>query len=97
MSHRPLHAVLLPAVAQAGRLLEVLAAALDGSGPALLPVDPRLPPGQVAALLRALGPDTLETEAGTERLAPAGPPRWPPGRRWSSPPRAPPASRKVPS
>ena len=71
MSHRPLHAVLLPAVAQAGRLLEVLAAALDGSGPAVLPVDPRLPPGKVAALLRALGPDTLETEAGTERLTPA--------------------------
>lgn len=71
MSHRPLHAVLLPAVAQAGRLLEVLAAALDGTGPAVLPVDPRLPPGKVAALLRALGPDTLETGTGTERLAPA--------------------------
>lgn len=68
MSPRPLHAVLLPAVTQAGRLLEVLAAALDGTGPAVLPVDPRLPPGQVAALLRALGPDTLETETGTERL-----------------------------
>jgi O-succinylbenzoic acid--CoA ligase len=79
MSHRPLHAVLLPAVAQAGRLLEVLAAALDGTGPAILPVDPRLPPGQVAALLRALGPDTLETEAGTERLAPAGPAALAPG------------------
>jgi O-succinylbenzoic acid--CoA ligase len=71
MSHRPLHAVLLPAVAQAGRLLEVLAAALDGTGPAILPVDPRLPPDKVAALLRALGPDSLETETGTERLAPA--------------------------
>ncbi len=71
MTHRPLHAVLLPAVAQAGRLLEVLAGALDGTGPAVLPVDPRLPPGKLAALLRALGPDTLETEAGTERLAPA--------------------------
>ncbi len=71
MSHRPLHAVLLPAVAQAGRLLEVLSAALDGTGPAILPVDPRLPPDKVAALLRALGPDSLETETGTERLAPA--------------------------
>lgn len=70
MSPRPLHAVLLPAQAQAGRLLEVLAAALDGTGPAVLPVDPRLPPGKVAALLRALGPDTLETGDGTERLAP---------------------------
>ena len=71
MSPRPLHAVLLPAVAQAGRLLEVLAAALDGTGPAVLPVDPRLPPDKVTTLLRALGPDTLETETGTERLAPA--------------------------
>ena len=82
MSHRPLHAVLLPAVPQAGRLLEVLAAALDGSGPAVLPVDPRLPPDKVAALLRALGPDTLETEAGIERLPRRTPPRWPRTRRW---------------
>ena len=79
MSPRPLHAVLLPAAAQAGRLLDVLAAALDGTGPAVLPVDPRLPPGKVAALLRALGPDTLETGAGIERLAPANPVPLAPG------------------
>jgi O-succinylbenzoic acid--CoA ligase len=79
MSPRPLHAVRLPAVAQAGRLLDVLAAALDGTGPAVLPVDPRLPPGKVAALLRALGPDTLETEAGIERLAAGNPAALAPG------------------
>jgi O-succinylbenzoic acid--CoA ligase len=66
-------------VAQAGRLLDVLAAALDGTGPAVLPVDPRLPPGKVAALLRALGPDTLETEAGIERLAAGKPAALAPG------------------
>jgi O-succinylbenzoic acid--CoA ligase len=66
-------------VAQAGRLLDVLAAALDGTGPAVLPVDPRLPPGKVAALLRALGPDTLETEAGIERLAAGNPAALAPG------------------
>jgi len=70
MASRPLHAVLLPAEQQAGRLLELLAAALDGTGPALLPVDPRLPPGQVAGLLAALRPHTLETLDGTQRLDP---------------------------
>jgi o-succinylbenzoate---CoA ligase len=70
MASRPLHAVLLPAEQQAGRLLELLAAALDGTGPALLPVDPRLPPGQVAGLLAALRPHTLETLDGTKRLDP---------------------------
>ncbi|MGP7998554.1 MAG: AMP-binding protein [Streptosporangiaceae bacterium] len=79
MSPRPLHAVLLPAAAQAGRLLEVLAAALDGTGPAVLPVDPRLPPDRVAALLRALRPATLETADGTERLATAPAPALAPG------------------
>jgi o-succinylbenzoate---CoA ligase len=79
MTSRPLHAVLLPASARAGRLLEVLAAALDGTGPAVLPVDPRLPPDKVAALLRTLGPDTLETAGGTERLAPAHSPALAPG------------------
>src|SRR5580658_3870854 len=33
---RPLHAVLLPAASGAGRLMDLLAAALDGTGPAIL-------------------------------------------------------------
>ena len=74
MTTRPLHAVLLPAAHQAARLLEVLAAALQGTGPAILPVNPRLPGDQVAALLAALRPDTLETPQGTERLDPGGRP-----------------------
>jgi o-succinylbenzoate---CoA ligase len=79
MVSRPLHAVLLPAAGQAGRLLELLAAALDGTGPALLPVDPRLPADQVDVLLGALRPDTLETPSGTERLARGGSPALAPG------------------
>ena len=69
MTSRPLHAVLLPAAGGADRLMEALSAALDGTGPAILPVDPRLPPGRVAALLQALRPATLETLEGTQRLA----------------------------
>ena len=79
MTARPLHAVLLPAADQAARLLEVLAAALDGSGPAIVPVDPRLPGDQVAALLAALRPDTLETPHGTKRLDPGDRPALAPG------------------
>lgn len=68
MTSRPLHAVLLPAAEGAGRLMEALGAALDGTGPAILPVDPRLPAERVAALLQALRPATLETLNGTQRL-----------------------------
>jgi O-succinylbenzoic acid--CoA ligase len=76
---RPLHAVLLPAAAGAQRLLEALGAALDGTGPAILPVDPRLPAGRARALLRALRPATLETLQGTQRLDPGDSPAVAPG------------------
>jgi o-succinylbenzoate---CoA ligase len=68
---RPLHALLLPQVASAGRLLDALASALDGSGPAILPLDPRLPRARVAALLDACAPAAVETPAGTRRWRPA--------------------------
>ena len=70
MTDRPLHALLLPP-AEAGRLLDALAAALDGSGPAILPLDPRLPPARVAALLDAFAPAAVETPGGTRRWQPA--------------------------
>jgi o-succinylbenzoate---CoA ligase len=69
MTSRPLHALLLPA--GDGRLMAALAAALDGTGPAILPLDPALPPARVAALLTAFTPTALETETATERLQPA--------------------------
>jgi O-succinylbenzoic acid--CoA ligase len=65
---RPLHAVLLPQVP-----LALLAAALDGSGPALLPLDPVLPPARLAELLGAFAPSAVVTPDGVES--------WPPGDR----------------
>jgi O-succinylbenzoic acid--CoA ligase len=76
---RPLHAVLLPPAEAAPRLLGALPAALDGTGPALLPLDPALPEPRLAALLAAFAPSTIETIQGTERYpGPApGPDRHP--------------------
>jgi O-succinylbenzoic acid--CoA ligase len=68
VTSRPLHAVLLPPASGAARLMELLAAALDGSGPAILPVDPGLPPARLTALLEALAPATIETTQGTQRM-----------------------------
>jgi O-succinylbenzoic acid--CoA ligase len=48
--------------------MDLLAAALDGTGPAILPVDPDLPPARLAALLDALAPATIETTQGTQRM-----------------------------
>jgi len=70
MAGRPLHALLLPPAAGAGRLLDALAAALDGTGPAILPLDPRLPPARVAELLHAFSPTAVETHEGAERTRP---------------------------
>jgi o-succinylbenzoate---CoA ligase len=70
MAGRPLHALLLPPAAGAGRLLDALAAALDGTGPAILPLDPRLPPARVADLLHAFSPTAVETHEGAERTHP---------------------------
>ena len=55
---RSLHAVLVEHTSP--RLIELLAAALDGSGPALLPLDAGLPPARLAELIAAFGPDTIE-------------------------------------
>ena len=64
MVDRPLHAVVLPASAAGGRLLERLAAALDGSGPAILPLDADLPPERLARVLDAFAPAAVETADG---------------------------------
>lgn len=72
MTSRPLHAVLLPPQAAGGRLLEALAAALDGSGPAILPLDPALPRARLDELLAAFGPATIETAKESGRLASGG-------------------------
>jgi o-succinylbenzoate---CoA ligase len=59
---RPLHAVLVRRATP--RLVEALAAAIDGRGPALLPLDAGLPPGRLAELIDALGPGSVEDTEG---------------------------------
>ena len=64
MERRSLHAVLLSGVADATRLAGPLAAALDGTGPAILPLDAGLPAARLHALLDAFRPDVVVGVAG---------------------------------
>jgi o-succinylbenzoate---CoA ligase len=59
---RPLRAVLVKRATP--RLVELLAAALDGTGPAILPLDAGLPAGRLAELIAALGPGSIEDGEG---------------------------------
>ena len=59
---RRLHAVLVERATP--RLVELLAAALDGTGPAVAPLDARLPAARLDDLLATLAPDTVEDPAG---------------------------------
>jgi O-succinylbenzoic acid--CoA ligase len=53
-------------------MLAALAGALDGSGPAILPLDPDLPDGALARALEVFRPDAIQTMTGTHPLtAPA--------------------------
>jgi o-succinylbenzoate---CoA ligase len=67
VTSRPLHAVQFPPSA-GERMLAALAAALDGSGPAILPLDPGLPEPALACTLEAFAPATIETTAGTSTV-----------------------------
>jgi o-succinylbenzoate---CoA ligase len=67
VTSRLLHAVQLGAAA-GDRMLTILAAALDGSGPAIMPLDPALPDDALARLLEAFGPVVLHTKEGTRRV-----------------------------
>jgi o-succinylbenzoate---CoA ligase len=62
VTNRSLHAVLVDRPGP--RLLELLAAALDGSGPAIAPVEAKLPRARLDALVEALGPDSVEGPDG---------------------------------
>jgi o-succinylbenzoate---CoA ligase len=59
---RPLRAVLVRRATP--RLVELLAAALDGTGPAILPLDAALPGDRLAELIAALGPGSIEDTGG---------------------------------
>jgi len=63
---RPLHAVLVKRATP--RLVELLAAALDGTGPAILPLDAGLPAGRIAELTDTLGPGSIEDAEGVSRV-----------------------------
>jgi len=67
---RPLHAVLVKRATP--RLIEMLAAALDGTGPAILPLDAGLPAGRLAELIAALGPGSIEDPGGVSPVRSAG-------------------------
>jgi o-succinylbenzoate---CoA ligase len=56
---RPLHAVLLSGVADAARLIEPLVRALDGTGPAILPLDADLPAARLRQLIDAFQPTAI--------------------------------------
>jgi len=72
VTSRELHAVQFrPEAGQ--RILAALSAALDGSGPAILPLDPDLPPATLARVLTAFRPSAIETMTGTRPLADAAP------------------------
>jgi o-succinylbenzoate---CoA ligase len=58
----PLRAVLVKHATP--RLVELLAAALDGTGPAVLPLDAGLPAGRLAELIASLDPGSIEDADG---------------------------------
>jgi o-succinylbenzoate---CoA ligase len=62
VTKRPLHAVLVERATP--RLVALLAAALDGTGPAILPLDAGLPAERIAELIDALGPGSVEDAGG---------------------------------
>ena len=51
--------------------MEALAAALDGSGPAILPLDATLPRARLAELIEAFAPASIETSGDFQRISPA--------------------------
>ncbi|GLZ03266.1 O-succinylbenzoic acid--CoA ligase [Actinomadura sp. NBRC 104412] len=66
----PRQARLLAALLPPGpRLSELLAAALEGTGPAICPIAPDLPRPALRALLDALAPDAIETPDGVHPRA----------------------------
>jgi o-succinylbenzoate---CoA ligase len=67
---RPLRAVLVKRATP--RLVELLAVALDGTGPAILPLDAGLPAGRLAELIAALGPGSIEDDEGVITARSAG-------------------------
>jgi len=64
---RLLHAVLLNGAGDAARLLDPLARALDGTGPAILPLDANLPAERIRQLIDAFQPNVVIGADGEAR------------------------------
>jgi O-succinylbenzoic acid--CoA ligase len=60
--------VLLNGVGDAARLLDPLARALDGTGPAILPVDASLPAARISQLIDAFQPNAVIDGSGEARI-----------------------------
>jgi O-succinylbenzoic acid--CoA ligase len=65
--------VLLNGAGDAARLLEPLARALDGTGPAILPVDASLPAARIRQLLDAFAPNAVTDSGGGARTRSGAP------------------------
>jgi o-succinylbenzoate---CoA ligase len=65
---RSLHAVLLSGIADAKRLADPLAKALDGTGPAILPLDAGLPAARLRQLIDVFAPDAVVAPDGVTTL-----------------------------
>ena len=76
---------MLPPSAAAGPFLDAVSAALDGTGPAILPLDPGLPAARLRELLDAFAPAAIQTPDGTQQ-GPAAPAASPPPSRPGLPP-----------
>jgi o-succinylbenzoate---CoA ligase len=72
VTFRPLHAVLIPPAGGGQQLLDALGAALDGTGPAILPLDAALPRSRLDEMVTAFAPAAIRTADGLERLPGAG-------------------------
>jgi O-succinylbenzoic acid--CoA ligase len=66
--NRPLHAVLLSGVADAPRLLTPLREALNGTGPAILPLDATQPTARLRELIAAFDPNVVVDADGEARV-----------------------------
>jgi O-succinylbenzoic acid--CoA ligase len=52
-------------------MLDALAAAIDGTGPAIAPLDPAMPRARLNDMLAALAPDSIRTDDDIEGVVPA--------------------------
>jgi o-succinylbenzoate---CoA ligase len=68
VTNRPLHAVLLSGVGDAPRLIAPLHAALDGTGPAILPLDATQPAARLRELITVFDPDVVLGGDGETRV-----------------------------